>query len=621
MRDAMHKGVFLVAILAFVARQTGCSGIRYNLNLGDSPLALVEADGSISLRSPVLYSSNTEVKSLETLQVIPGLRALPDGLCWSSDGGTIFYISDAAGTPDIWQVNLETRSRAPLRVTPWRESEPHLLPGGDRIAFLSDEGGMDDIWIFELATRRAYPLTRDEAGESPLRTSIKAKTSVFASHRLDGKCDIVIARWPGGELFRFPVKETDIIMVDISADGEKVAWASGDTLVEAKLKRGETPQLEILRRLNTDDVAMWYSGYYGKDELNIWPVDKSAGNKETIPIPDQIEAGTSEDARAGIISCIEALPAQDALQWRIGHFPSWFEERIRKVHDIAESSQGEEWAEARMLSRACLAFRTEELEALLEDTEVTAHAGTQYAAPMPETASIVRFLLANVYQTEGRFPEALKEMRRFCLEWGNTEAVAYVPVIDELLKITSRYPYVVDRWMRAERLARRGPWAFWRILAPESLDLYSTKRELQECLAVQSRGGEPAIFLEAFFPGLDEAIPAMLDDPLIREALAEYRIVEERYPELETSSWALFRLASLSPDWARLPLYRRYLHGRRRDMFFEPAVESLVEFSARQRCAGSAYELLRDVHPADDSENAAVIHARERLLHSMVTRD
>lgn len=62
------------------------------------------------------------------------------------DGTLVAYVSDEAGSPDVWLV--DARGGNPLRLTddPAEDTDPAWFPDGASIAFVSDRGGREAVW-------------------------------------------------------------------------------------------------------------------------------------------------------------------------------------------------------------------------------------------------------------------------------------------------------------------------------------------------------------------------------------------------------------------------------------------------------------------------------------------
>jgi Tol biopolymer transport system component len=64
----------------------------------------------------------------------------------SADGTVIFYEMDPATGYDLWTLSPDGKT-APLRVTPFNESDGQVSPDGRWVAYASDESGQSEIYV------------------------------------------------------------------------------------------------------------------------------------------------------------------------------------------------------------------------------------------------------------------------------------------------------------------------------------------------------------------------------------------------------------------------------------------------------------------------------------------
>lgn len=73
----------------------------------------------------------------------------------SPDGGTLVFVSDRAGTPDLWRVSLDDASFSQLTRDAGSPFEPRIDPAGRRVAYLETEGlgpwSRSTLKLFDLA--------------------------------------------------------------------------------------------------------------------------------------------------------------------------------------------------------------------------------------------------------------------------------------------------------------------------------------------------------------------------------------------------------------------------------------------------------------------------------------
>ncbi len=104
---------------------------------------------------------------------------------WSSDG-SLAFVSDRAGTADLYLVQATGRGLRRLTSSPAFESEPALSPDGKRIAFAAVDAGVTDLYVLDVQTNAVVRLTQDPAVESSPAWSPKGDSIAFVSDRVDG---------------------------------------------------------------------------------------------------------------------------------------------------------------------------------------------------------------------------------------------------------------------------------------------------------------------------------------------------------------------------------------------------------------------------------------------------
>jgi Tol biopolymer transport system component len=68
---------------------------------------------------------------------------------WSPDGSTVAFISNRAGSDDVWLVDAAGGDPRPLTTWPSREANPRWTPDGSAVYFLSDHenDALPDLWL------------------------------------------------------------------------------------------------------------------------------------------------------------------------------------------------------------------------------------------------------------------------------------------------------------------------------------------------------------------------------------------------------------------------------------------------------------------------------------------
>ncbi|MDR9417441.1 peptidase MA family metallohydrolase [Gracilimonas sp.] len=134
---------------------------------------------------------------------------------WSPDSESIYFVSNRGGETqlhsynvgydllsdenlyqqDIFRIDLDSRKAVRLTETPlWNENSPKLTPDG-RMIFVSDENGIQNIYEFDLETRTRTPLTNLQTGV--FQMSISNDGSRVALNSInEGYLDIFVLRSP-----------------------------------------------------------------------------------------------------------------------------------------------------------------------------------------------------------------------------------------------------------------------------------------------------------------------------------------------------------------------------------------------------------------------------------------
>lgn len=83
---------------------------------------------------------------------------------WSPDGAKIVFSSNAAGSYDLWLLEVGEKISEPQRLTddPGFEGFPAWSPDGTKIAFASSRTGNMEIWILEVSNGTWTQITQSE---------------------------------------------------------------------------------------------------------------------------------------------------------------------------------------------------------------------------------------------------------------------------------------------------------------------------------------------------------------------------------------------------------------------------------------------------------------------------
>lgn len=133
---------------------------------------------------------------------------------WSADSKSLYFISDRGSNTklgeftvkdnlllqesmyqtDIYKVEIGSNRAVQLTNTPWSETQPNETADG-RLVFISDENGIQNIYELDPETRTTAPLTNLQSGASQLSISPDGSRAAFSSIN-EGYIDVFMLRSP-----------------------------------------------------------------------------------------------------------------------------------------------------------------------------------------------------------------------------------------------------------------------------------------------------------------------------------------------------------------------------------------------------------------------------------------
>jgi TolB protein len=103
---------------------------------------------------------------------------------WSPDGASIVFTSDREGSADLFRVRPDGTGLERLTTDPAYDDQAAFSPDGTRLVFVSTRAaGTADLWIMDLQTRRAKALTSGPGGDFRPAWSPDGQWIAFASDR------------------------------------------------------------------------------------------------------------------------------------------------------------------------------------------------------------------------------------------------------------------------------------------------------------------------------------------------------------------------------------------------------------------------------------------------------
>src|SRR3982751_5585914 len=89
-----------------------------------------------------------------------GLGAIDYDPVWSPDGESIVFTSDREGSADLFRVKPDGTGLERLTTSPAYDDQAAFSPDGAQLVFVSTRAaGTSDLWTMDLKSRRGKPLT------------------------------------------------------------------------------------------------------------------------------------------------------------------------------------------------------------------------------------------------------------------------------------------------------------------------------------------------------------------------------------------------------------------------------------------------------------------------------
>ena len=112
-----------------------------------------------------VYTLNLSSQVLTRMTFDPGIDTEPS---WSSDGNKLYFMSDRAGGPQIYEVEVANPNR-PTRVSfeGNYNARPRVSPDGKQLAVVHLDRGNYRIGVIDLASKGLQVLSEGRQDESP----------------------------------------------------------------------------------------------------------------------------------------------------------------------------------------------------------------------------------------------------------------------------------------------------------------------------------------------------------------------------------------------------------------------------------------------------------------------
>lgn len=182
----------------------------------------------------------------------PGLRLTQPR--FSADGKSIIAQGDwRDDRTHLWRIDTASGSAERLMAGDWRDTDAHWHPDGKRLLFVSDRAGSDDIWEYDVDARAARPLTTmpgaesgpvySHDGEQLIYVSAAAGTYTLMRQYYAGRPD---ALYSSQRRISAPTVRRDGILITFMEQGDEGRWTLNMLL----------PVREMLVKTLIDDAGL-----------------------------------------------------------------------------------------------------------------------------------------------------------------------------------------------------------------------------------------------------------------------------------------------------------------------------------------------------------------------------
>jgi Tol biopolymer transport system component len=190
-----------------------------------------------------LYVMDADGRNLRRLTEDPGTEGEP---AWSPDGTRIVYsFSSRTGVFQIASIRADGGDLRPLTSSAGGNRSPEVSPDGRSVAFVSTRDGNPEIYEMDLEGTNPRRLTR--TGDH------KASPHFLPSGDLVFATEKKVLRIVSGAPVPAVLLQTDqpIVAMDVSRDGERIAYVAGKLAEAGRGKNQLTLRLQALTRGST----------------------------------------------------------------------------------------------------------------------------------------------------------------------------------------------------------------------------------------------------------------------------------------------------------------------------------------------------------------------------------
>jgi Lysyl oxidase/WD40-like Beta Propeller Repeat len=177
---------------------------------------------------------------------------------WSPGGRRIAFVSDRAGTDDLWSIRATGGGLERLTSAPGSETDPAWSPNGRTLAHATDESGSAEIALLDMATKKRAPITADRSIASSPGWSPDGRRVAYVSSR-----DALDAVWSvaarGGTPRRVAV-----------GPAERPRWRPDPDVVELLPDLDQQPPTDLDVRSDHGRYGLWFTA--ATDNVGIGPL-------------------------------------------------------------------------------------------------------------------------------------------------------------------------------------------------------------------------------------------------------------------------------------------------------------------------------------------------------------
>jgi TolB protein len=187
---------------------------------------------SFEKRTAAIYTQTLATGQRERVAEFPGINGAP---AWSPDGSKLALTLSKDGSPDIYVLDLVSRSVTKLTKNRAIDTEPTWSPDGRNIVFTSDRGGKPQLYMVSM-----------QGGEEK-RITFSGSYNARASFSPDGRY-ITMVHSDGGS-YRIGVMDVNSRAINVLTSGpldESPSFAPNGSMILYASRKGSTGYLSAV---------------------------------------------------------------------------------------------------------------------------------------------------------------------------------------------------------------------------------------------------------------------------------------------------------------------------------------------------------------------------------------